>query len=372
MATNSAPLSVAASRSLGLTLGGSGGSASGSGIDVSWTGKAIGDTLTITTSTLDFTAKTNAKPFWYVDPGAEGVLTASPLSRKTVSLAGTDLGTLDEITKYGPGGAAVASKTSSSPSWLVDSGTIGPSLGTLKTNADGAGDHIRVASRYRRNVDGLDAYAKWQALNPGASAWNIKRWRWWSETNPTTKNDLVVALGQANTESGDIRVTPENSASGTLYYGGKVTDPALFGMKKNAWVSEFLEMRQSSAAGVPDARFRHIADGDEFLYDNFVSYDNDGNDSRYVDFVMEQWQFIYADTPFELWHDFIYLDDTPHAIVVTSGATWGTEGVTIDPVVPTTWGSTSITAQARCALEGKYLYVFDGTGALLNTTGVPL
>ena len=101
-----------------------------------------------------------------------------------------------------------------------------------------------------------------------------------------------MALGQANTESGNIRVTPENSAGGTLYYGGSVTDPALFGMKKNAWVSEFLEMRQSSAAGVSDARFRHIADGDEFLYDNFVSYDNDGNDSRYVDFVMEQWQFI--------------------------------------------------------------------------------
>ena len=343
-------------------------SASGSGIDVSWTGRGIGDTVTITTSTLDFTTKANANPLWYVDPGAEGTIDASPLSRLTTSLSGRPLGNLDTSTTYGPNGSATASLVGTSPDWQVASGSLGPSLGNLKTNGSGAGDHIRIMTRWRRNFDGLDAHSKWQALNSGGSAWNIKRWRWYSEVG-SPKNNLVFAYGQVNSEDGDARITPENSATGTDNQAG--ADLALYGMKKDQWVSEVVEIEQSSAAGVNDGSVRHIADGQEHLFSNVITYDDDANDGRYVDLVMEQWQFIYTDTPFTLWHDYIYVDDTPHAVIITDKPNWGDENAIIDAVIPTAWNGTIITAQNRCPLFG-YLYVIDGNGSVLNSAGVNL
>ncbi|MDX1559724.1 MAG: hypothetical protein R3193_12495 [Marinobacter sp.] len=344
----------------------SGGSASGSGISVSYTGTGIGETVTISTSTLNFTTKSNAAPLWYVDPGAEGTIDASPLSRTALSLAGRPFGNLDTAIKYGPNGAAKAEQVGSAPGYRTNSDTLGPSQGVLKTDVDGAGDHIRIMSRWRRNFDGLDAYAK--QVEFGGTAWNIKGWRWWASV-AGTKNNMVFSYGQSNTEDGGPRVTPENSASGTAYPQG--TDKALWGLKKDAWVSEVIDIKQSSAPDVADGLVRMICDGQEFAYENVITQDSSVG-GRYVDLVMEQWQFVYTDTPFIKWHDFIYVDDTPHALVITDKPSWGTEGAIIDPLIPIAWGSAEITAKTRCNISGKYLYLIDGNGDLLNTNGVAL
>lgn len=176
MATSDSPLNVPNVTLAVSRQAGGGGGSWGSGITAEWTGQEVGDTVTITTSTLNFTEKANANPLWYVDPGAEGVITASPLSRLKVDLSGEEIGNIDTSVKYG---IASARKTGlgESPDFLAV-GAVGPNRGVVNTDADGAGDHIRVISRWRRDFDGLDAYAKWQELNPTAAGWNLKPWRW--------------------------------------------------------------------------------------------------------------------------------------------------------------------------------------------------
>ncbi|MCD1631365.1 hypothetical protein [Marinobacter shengliensis] len=326
--------------------------------------------LTIETNTLDFTEKQNPNPLWYVDPGVEGTLSASPLSRLKVDLTGTPIGNLDTDVKYTSQGSARASFVGQAPSYSVPSSTLGPGRGDILTNQYGAGDHIIVFSRYRRNFDGADAYAKWQQLNPEASAWNIKRWRWWAAQDP--RNDIVFAYGQTPSEDGAPRITPERSMVGVYHTEPAGVDRALYGMKKNQWVSELIELKQSSDFDAADGLARHIANGQEFVFPNVVTKNNDGEDGDYVQFVIEQWQFVYTDTPFNLWHDFFYLDDTPHAVIITDKPNWGDLNAVIDPAIPLSWSNSQITAKPRATLSGKYLYVKDGNGQMLNTVGVQL
>tara|TARA_R100001530_G_scaffold121069_1_gene88439 strand:- start:1939 stop:3099 length:1161 start_codon:yes stop_codon:yes gene_type:complete len=324
--------------------------------------------LTITTNTLNFTAKQNANPLWYVDPGAEGVLTASPLSRLKVNLS--DFGPAELDTNVANGQASVRyTRVGSAPDYRAAI-PFGPGRGDILTNQYGAGDHIIVFSRYRRDFDGADAYAKWQQLAPSSDAWNIKRWRWWSAQDP--RNDIVFAYGQSSSEDGRPRITPERSMGGTYHSDPAGVDLALYGMKKNQWVSELVELRQSSGFDVADGLARHIANGQEFVFPNVVTRNDDGEDGEYTQFVIEQWQFIYTDTPFSLWHDFFYLDDTPHAVIITDKPNWGDLNAVIDPAIPLSWSNSQIAAKPRATLSGKYLYVKDGNGQMLNTVGVQL
>ena len=253
---------------------------------------------------------------------------------------------------------------SSSP-WRTPSGSIGPTQGTITTDVDGAGDHLRIISRFRRDFDGLDLYTKQQELNPGGVGWNIKRWRWWSGSG--TVNNIHLNGGQTSATSGDPRITPENTDGSERPPSNK----EYFGFLKDQWITEVHDIKQSSQPDVYDGFWRAVMNGYEFSYSDMRTKTAALPDS-YRQLVMEQWQFVFTDAPFNIWHDHIYVDDTPHALIVTDKPTWGEVDAVIDPLIPTSWSSSEITAKTRCDISGRYLYVIDGAGTLLNSSGVAL
>lgn len=321
----------------------------------------IADGQEVTIQGYGFTDKTNAKPmfFWDADGGS---LNSSSLSRKSFALSHS------MIT-----GVKAANSSHSMEYSYPTYPTIGDGAieGPFDFSVDGDGDEFFIFMKRRQNWDGLDAYADWQRLNSGGSAWNHKYLRAYADTG----NDLLInSVGGVNTAQGSPRLSPENT-DGTTYVGNLAD---LGADAKDKWITELHRVRQSSAVDAADGEVESITNGRKILTTGIITRDS-GNTGLYKNLYWPQAQFIYQDTGYKHYFDCFYLDDTPHTIVITDRATWNpTYGDVIELWIPKTWtkdgnGLYTVTAEVRqgdhSTLSGKYAYILTADGSPVSTTG---
>ncbi len=322
-----------------------------------------GDTITITTDgTYNFGSKTNAKPMYYWDAGVENTLNSSPLSRKSFTVNNDSSPTL--VTDVKPTNALASLRFSYDNASTAQGEIVQRSDGgDFITDVDGAGDHIIVMHRRRFSFSASEAYA--QLTN-----WNQKLSRWWSAIG---SNDLLIAIGQTSTSHGNFRISPELTDS-TLYPSTLTTNDDFFGLNKGNWTSEILRVNLGTQ-DVSDSVVKWTCNG-ETLSHTFIcktaSYPN-----NYRDFRFPQAQVMPNDQGWYAWVDYIYIDDTPHALLVSDAATWDETGTyRYEPFIPTAWSTSSITAVVRrgefASLSGKYLYILGSDGLPIRNAGLAL
>jgi hypothetical protein len=329
------------------------GAVSGGDAALGWSandGVADGNTITITTDgTYSFGTKTNAKPMYFWD--AKDGLNSSSLSRRAFTLSVGSMNGSSDL-------------TGSSDSYRVDIPTAGAitSGGPFYTDLDGAGDHIALFSKRKTNFTGLDAYAE-------ATGWNCKLWRWWSNVGD---GNVVIGLGQSNTDHGNFRVAVERTGA-TTYAGDLGINQSNAGIA-SGWRTELLRIKQGTLNN-HDGLFQFMGDGD--LGETAITSKTTSWPDDYREFYWPQAEHLPHSSDWAFFFDCFYLDDTPQMVVVSDESTWTTGGTAnLEIAIPTAWSSSSVTAQLRVgsfsSLSGKFLYVLDNTGEPVSASGVEL
>lgn len=331
------------------------GATSGGTAALGWSandGVADGNTITITTDgTYSFGTKTNAKPMYFWD--AKDGLSSSSLSRRAFTLS---VGSMN--------GGSDLTGSSDSYKVIIPSGGGITTGGPFYTDLDSAGDHIAMFAKRKADFTGSDAYAL-------ATDWNIKGWRWWYQVGD---NNVVLAYGQTSNDHGNPRFTAERTiGSGTGWLASSTVDINNYGFTAG-WKTELLRIKQSTI-DVEDGLVQLYSNGNAYEYNllsTTTAYPN-----AYREFYWYQAQKVPSSPDYAFYYDCVYLDDTPHMVLISDTSTWqgsetGTEALEI--AIPLTWSSTTITAQLRAgelsSFSGKYIYVLGDNGEPVTTTGV--
>lgn len=102
----------------------------------------------------------------------------------------------------------------------------------------------------------------------------------------------------------------------------------------------------------------------QVFLDNFT----DSADTLLSDHTADSGHVWVTQSPWLISSNGVYRDNGGDSISQPGGEV----DALIDPLIPTAWAANEITAKTRCDITGRYLYVFNGSGVLLNESGVLL
>ena len=321
-------------------------------------GTLASDDLTITTDgTYSFGTKANAKPMYFWDANDQS-LNSSSLSRRAFTL------TEGVIDTSGANTGSSARLRIDIPQHPTSSQVT--MAGPFVTDLDGAGDHICIFSKRNQSFTGLDAYSEQQRLS--GTAWNVKLYRY---RYTGGSQDLLMGCGIVNTTSGNPFMTTELTPTAIQYAGSRDS----FGVGAG-WKTEFLRIKQGTQ-DTTDSLLQWHVNGNTLDYP-FINK-TAANPNALRELFWPQTQQLPNELDFDFSFDCFYLDDTPQMVLISDSATWqdstsGTEALEL--AIPITWTDTAITATVRKGefsdSSGKYVYVLNGSGEPVTTTGVQL
>lgn len=353
MATSDSPLSVAASRSLSLTLGPSGGGGSG---DISWTGTlAHGQTITVSDVQSRFGARTNVKPL-YVNIGD--------------GKAGSSLGR--NVGDYYHNTASVTHQTTKKlgqlpGAVLADMAAIDAEVGTPQPIFS-----LSIAASINPIIHYIERWYDFLGDDPNAlnaGALNLKTNRFWAEPGSPTGNSYF-AYQFAEGACGNIRALVENPSQtlpNSRFYG---TERCFEGL---AWQNEEFVVIQSSANDVADGNVIHTVNATKRTTDYGWVTRTTSVPTRYDEINTDQ---ISNGTGADckIYTGYHVLDDEFSGIYLGNASTLGACTKLVRQP-QTAWAAGQVQFQAIesfVPISGAYLYVRTGVNAWVATSGVLL
>lgn len=298
------------------------------------------DQLKLVINGSGFTAKTHAKPLYFLN-FEEGQLTQSNYSLVTTPLKTN--GTLtSETTPFGNGNSLRYRVINDSHSVAIPGITFNPAPNQL---------FIFFHRRYNFSISDPETW--------GPDGLNLKTNRMWSPDN----NNIYIGY-QGKEGDGSGRIYPEYTATGgSVWTGSKLPQVA------NQWLQEEI-IYKASDIGVKNGRFDLIRNGIP-SHDSLFRMRTEGYPSKYNQLYFDQISNGVNDSQnLYIYYDNIYIDDSLHRVYVSEAPTFS-EATTRLIQVPTGWSDSTIEVvfnPGDSLPSNLYVYVVDGNGDV-NSVG---
>ncbi len=196
---------------------------------------------------------------------------------------------------------------------------------------------------------------------------NFKTLRLWAEPSSGLRNNMhISAQGFHNAK---FNITPE-ATEGTTW-SSTFTNKILYQLPRE-WKVEEVQYKTSSI-NTKDGIFNFYQKGilgtDSKFRNRTTDYPN-----SYIRIAQSQVSHN-AQPESIMYYDAVYLDDTWHRVVISTGSTWATRG-NVEIQIPTQWSDTEIVIKTNVGgldpfVATLYLYVVDEYG-IPNEIGYPL
>lgn len=336
------------------------GGGGGGGAISSITGSKVnGGSITINFQAgvaLDKASKT-AAPYIFWDGGDNSDL-QSPLSRSNFDITAWTNCSRDLTVQLSGSAAKMAIPNN------LNAGAVNPFFTGYSMNV-GAGEGLSMF--YKRRTNFSEAMAE---SNQGASLpkYNIKNYRAWGSAVGGQNN---LHYGQSGYYS-SAGVGFESFGSAASWSVTQFGD-ADHTLPYNRWQVEWIRILNSSAPGVIDGRTLMIHD--DTLYDSGLRATYSDAQEPMKRPIMTQVQTIYtgASDDWAFWWDYIYIDDSINAIVLSDQSTWGAANAKYELVIPTAWADGQVVGIIRQGeisnLAAAYVYIIGDDGLPIDTNG---
>lgn len=298
----------------------------------------------VTISGSGFGAKIPAKPYlWAPFEGS-----ANPSSLGIVT-SWTGINNMEYTANEGAGGTGGLMAVNSSGNWTANITASGFSWNDYNQK-------MYLFRKIKRNFD-IDSSVNW------------KDWRLWGPGFTVPDIHISASNGSVTVEG----ISHPN--------GGGWMDTLIGRGKANEYKTEEIITKSNTAADQFDALFWFYVNGQQAIEMPYQTYNyrtlklKDDSRTMTDNFVIHG---VKANTTFpdnyRYWADDVYLDTTWARVMIGNASTWLSSTVK-EPLIPSAWSNTSITASVNTGtfLPGQqvYLYVIDSNGEA-NSIGYPL